>query len=337
MKNLIVPLALVSTLVAHEGHLHNPAASEMNEAATTFLASLDGQQRKAATFEFKNEERENWHFVPMDRAGVRFDALKPHQQHLAFGLLGTGLTQKGLLTATQIMTLEEILRSRGGDPKVRNTEKYYLAIFGTPSATEPWGWRFEGHHLSLNFALLGDEVVGLPVFFGTNPAELKKGPLKGLRPLGEVEDAGRALAENLIASGKKPVFSEKAPEEILTAQDRTAKAQAAQGVVSADMSGDQLTQLFAIIGKVASLQRGEITQDSLRKISTTQRNKLQFAWGGTLERGGAHYFRIQGTDFIIEYANTQNDANHAHLVWRDLKNDFARDSLKRHYADGSHE
>jgi hypothetical protein len=305
----------------------------MNEAATVFLASLDGAQRKAASFEFKNKERENWHFVPMDRKGVRFDALKPHQQHLAFGLLGTGLTQKGLMTATQIMTLEEILRSRGGDPKVRNTEKYNIAIFGSPSPTKPWGWRFEGHHLSLNFSLLDDKVIGLPAFYGTNPAELKKGPLKGMRPLGEIEDAGRQLAKDLIKADMSPVFSEKAPKEILTAQDSTAKAQQIMGTTSDKMNGEQVKQILAIVSQVASMQRGEITNESLRKINTMQRKKLHFAWGGSLERNGPHYFRIQGVDFIVEYANTQNDANHAHLVWRDLKDDFARDSLKKHYLE----
>ena len=269
----------------------------------------------------------------MDRKGVRFDALKPHQQHLAFGLLGTGLTQKGLMTATQIMTLEEILRSRGGDPKVRNTEKYNIAIFGSPSPTKPWGWRFEGHHLSLNFSLLGDKVVGLPAFYGTNPAELKKGPLKGMRPLGEIEDAGRKLAEDLIKAGMSPVFSEKAPKEILTAQDSTAKAQKIIGATSDKMNGEQVKQILAIVSQVASMQRGEITNESLRKINTMQRKKLHFAWGGSLQRNGPHYFRIQGVDFIVEYANTQNDANHAHLVWRDLKNDFARNSLKKHYQE----
>lgn len=327
-------LATLTTAVfAHEGHNHNPAAAEMNEAATVFLASLDGAQRKAASFEFKNKERENWHFVPMDRKGVRFDALKPHQQHLAFGLLGTGLTQKGLMTATQIMTLEEILRSRGGDPKVRNTEKYNIAIFGSPSPTKPWGWRFEGHHLSLNFSLLGDKIIGLPAFYGTNPAELKKGPLKGMRPLGEIEDAGRQLAKDLIKADMSPVFSEKAPKEILTAQDSTAKAQQIMGTTSDKMNGEQVKQILAIVSQVASMQRGEITNESLRKINTMQRKKLHFAWGGSLERNGPHYFRIQGVDFIVEYANTQNDANHAHLVWRDLKDDFARDSLKKHYLE----
>ena len=333
MRFPIILATLTTAVFAHEGHNHNPAAAEMNEAATVFLASLDGAQRKAASFEFKNKERENWHFVPMDRKGVRFDALKPHQQHLAFGLLGTGLTQKGLMTATQIMTLEEILRSRGGDPKVRNTEKYNIAIFGSPSPTKPWGWRFEGHHLSLNFSLLDDKVIGLPAFYGTNPAELKKGPLKGMRPLGEIEDAGRQLAKDLIKADMSPVFSEKAPKEILTAQDSTAKAQQIMGTTSDKMNGEQVKQILAIVSQVASMQRGEITNESLRKINTMQRKKLHFAWGGSLERNGPHYFRIQGVDFIVEYANTQNDANHAHLVWRDLKDDFARDSLKKHYLE----
>jgi len=333
MRFPIILATLTTAVFAHEGHNHNPAAAEMNEAATVFLASLDGAQRKAASFEFKDKERENWHFIPMDREGVRFDALKPHQQHLAFGLLGTGLTQKGLMTATQIMTLEEILRSRGGDPKVRNTEKYNIAIFGSPSPTKPWGWRFEGHHLSLNFSLLGEKVVGLPAFYGTNPAELKKGPLKGMRPLGEIEDAGRQLAKDLIKADMSPVFSEKAPKEILTAQDSTAKAQEIMGTTSDKMNGEQVKQILAIVSQVASMQRGEITNESLRKINTTQRKKLHFAWGGSLERNGPHYFRIQGVDFIVEYANTQNDANHAHLVWRDLENDFARNSLKKHYLE----
>lgn len=333
MRFPILLATLTSAVFAHEGHSHNPAADEMNKAAQVFLSSLDETQAKAAQFDFKNEERENWHFVPMERKGVRFDDLKPHQQHLAFGLLGTGLTQKGLLTATQIMTLEEILRSRGGDPKVRNTEKYNIAIFGKPSPTKPWGWRFEGHHLSLNFSILGDKVVGLPAFYGTNPAELKKGPMKGLRPLGEIEDAARAFANSLVEAGHKPVFSDKAPKEIITHQDRHAKAQKVQGVTSAKLDGQQIERLLDIVDLVAEFQRKEITNDKLRKIHTTQRKKLHFAWGGTLERHGAHYFRIQGSDFIIEYANTQNDANHAHLVWRDLKNDFARDSLKKHYAE----
>ena len=335
MRFLISLSLITSPLVhAHAGHAHNPATEEMAGAARIFLASLDESQAGAARYEFKNAERENWHFVPMDRKGVRFDALKPHQQHLAFGLLGTGLSQKGLLTATQIMTLEQILRDRGENPEVRNTEKYSIAIFGEPSETEAWGWRFEGHHLSLNFSVLGDKVVGMPAFFGTNPAELKMGPLKGMRPLGEIEDAGRELANELVKAGKSPVFSDKAPDEILTAQESTATAQKIEGITSDKLDGGELKKLFSLIGDIAEFQRADLTNEKLYMINTTQRKKLHFAWAGSLERGKGHYFRIQGVDFVIEYANTQNDANHAHLVWRDLKDDFARDSLKKHYEEG---
>lgn len=330
MKPLTPLLLTASLLTAHEG-AHHPTTPEMTNAAKTFLASLDEAKKKSASFDFKNEERENWHFVPMVRDGIRFGELKAHQQHLAFGLLGTGLSQKGLLTATQIMTLEQILANRGGDPEVRNTEKYYIAIFGEPSNEKPWGWRFEGHHLSLNFTVTDQRVLGVPAFFGTNPAELKKGPLKGMRPLGEVEDSARSFAQNLMKNGKSPVFSEKAPKEILSAQNRVATAKEVQGITSKKMTGGETSQLLELINLVASFQRKDLSAEALRKITTLQRKDLHFAWAGSLERHAGHYFRIQGKDFLIEYANTQNDNNHAHLVWRDLKNDFGRDLLKEHY------
>ncbi|MDA7615552.1 DUF3500 domain-containing protein, partial [Akkermansiaceae bacterium] len=164
MKLPLILALTVASSFAHEGHL-NDAAEDMENAATGFLSTLNAAQKKQATFEFKNGERQNWHFIPMnDRKGIRFGTLRPHQQHLAFGLLGTGLTQKGLLTATQIMTLEQVLADRGEDPEKRNAEKYFISIFGEPAGEKPWGWRFEGHHLSLNFTLAGDKVLGMPAF-----------------------------------------------------------------------------------------------------------------------------------------------------------------------------
>lgn len=332
---LIILAALIfSPIMAHEGHIHHPVITEMTNAARFFLASLDENQTSKAQLDFKNPERKNWHYIPMnDRKGIRLDSLKPYQKHLAIGLLGTGLSQKGLLTATQIMALEEVLRSRGGDPEVRNTEKYSLVIFGTPSLDAPWSWHFEGHHLSLNFTLQKGRVIGYPNFFGTNPAQNNHGSLKGLRPLGEIEDAARAFALALVKDGKKPVFSEKAPRDILTAQDSAAQALENQGVFSRELTGTRMKQLLSLIDLIASLQRHGIKNKTLQKIHSVQRKKIHFAWAGSLEKSQAHYFRIQGVDFLIEYANTQNDANHAHLVWRDLKNDFASHSLKDHYAE----
>ncbi len=338
---LAFPFFFMRVAAAHEGlHPHSATASaEMRKAASLLLASLDATQRKDAQVAFQSPERQNWHFIPMTRDGVRFGNLQAHQQHLAFGLLGSGLSQKGLMTATQIMTLEQILRNQGGDPELRNPEKYFIAIFGEPSSTKAWGWRFEGHHLSLNFTILGERVMGFPAFLGTNPAELKEGPLKGLRPLGEIEDSARALAQSLITAGHEPVFSKKAPKEILTGQASEAEPLADQGVSSAKLDEPHVQKYFALIERVASMQRPELTHEVLKEIrasspsSSAQKQNLHFAWAGSLERNGAHYFRIQGPDFVIEYANTQNEANHAHLVWRDLKNDFGRDFLKKHYAE----
>ncbi len=326
----LLPFYFFSSLLAHEGHSHHPTSDEMKQAASLFLASLDDAQKQSAQIKFSDDERENWHFFPMERGGIRLGALKPHQQQLAYGLLATGLTQKGFMTATQIMALEQILRERGGDPDHRDPQKYYLAIFGHPKKGLPWGWRFEGHHLSLNFTLPKNLVGGTPMFFGASPAEIKDGSMKGIRPLGEIEDLARAFAQKLHREKLSPVFSEKPPKEILTGQDQTARLQPTQGITSDQMKGGQIIQLLGIIDSVAGLQRKEIANDSLRKIHTIQRKKLHFAWGGSLERGQPHYFRIQGTDFLIEYANTQQGGNHAHLVWRDLKNDFGRDFLKEH-------
>ncbi len=330
MKILILLAFFSAALLAHEGHTHNPASDEMQEAAKTFLASLNETQKSAAKIAFDDDERENWHYFPMARGGVRLDTLRPYQKQLAYALLATGLSQKGFLTATQIMTLEHILLNRRNQSEDQDPQEYYLAIFGEPTDHKPWGWRFEGHHLSLNFTLPSDQVVGVPMFFGTNPAELKTGPLKGLRPLGEIEDLARDFAQKLVDAKLSPVFSEKPPRDILTGQERVAQPQKSAGVTSDQMDSEQLKQLMGIIDAVLEFKRKEVSTDTVREIHANQRDKMHFAWGGSLKAKEPHYFRIQGTNFLVEYANTQGGANHAHLVWRDLKNDFARDLLREH-------
>lgn len=315
---------------AHPGHPGNPAA-EMTRAATTFLKSLDAEQKAKAVFEFQDDERENWHFIPLDRKGIKLSELNPQQDHFAYALLATGLSQKGFLNATTIMSLEAVLAELENDPVKRDTQKYYVAVFGKPHAKEGcWGWRFEGHHLSLNYTIVNGDVVPTPSFFGTNPAHVRAGKLKGTRPLGRMEDLARDLAKSLQEAGKPVVFSEKSPNDILTSQDRTAKMPADQGVKGAAMSEDQKKKLLAVVREFASNGRSEIAGPALKAIREGV-DGLQFAWAGGLEKGDAHYFRVVGgTVFLIEYANTQNDANHAHAVWRLFNGDFGRDVLKEH-------
>ncbi len=151
MKTILTTILTIAAPVAfaHPIHLEGNPSVEMTAAAKTFLATLTPEQKTATVFEFTGDERENWHFVPMARKGIALGALDPAQDHLAYALLSTGLSQRGFLTAASIMNLEKVLADKEKNPKHRNTENYYVAIFGTPSNTETWGWRFEGHHLSL--------------------------------------------------------------------------------------------------------------------------------------------------------------------------------------------
>lgn len=300
--------------------------AEVRLAAGQFLATLEPEQRKLATFALEDDERENWHFVPMDRAGIRLDALNEEQQEAAHALLGRSLSAQGHATAKEVIQLETMLYEASDQSEFRNPGKYTVAVFGSPSATTPWGWRFEGHHLSLNFSVI-DEKVALttPFFFGTNPAEVREGDQKGLRPLGTVEDAARALARTLHTKGLHVRYTNKPPNEILTEQDRVAKKPAIEGVPFSELEKEHQKEFLALVQLVAASQNEKFLQ-----VDEGDLAQAFFAWAGEFEKGAPHYFRIQTPQFLIEYANTQNDANHAHLVWRDFDGDFGRDVLREH-------
>ncbi|MDA0768083.1 MAG: DUF3500 domain-containing protein [Verrucomicrobia bacterium] len=333
MKSIFLSLSLLLTpfASAHEGHSPSSHADAMAAAADTFLDTLNDEQKAKAVFEFKNDERENWHFVPLDRKGIILSDLQPAQQTLAFGLLGSALSTQGLLRATSIMSLEQFLAVRENNPVLRNPQKYYVAIFGTPKPGGTWGWRFEGHHLSVNVTVANGKALALtPIFFGTNPAEITEGPRKGLRPLGNIEDLGRSLATSLKAAGKPVVFTDKAPDDIITGQERAVTALEVQGVTTGDMDNDQRAQLRNLIIAYLDNHPADAIADTVAEMKAADLGKIHFAWAGGLNKGDPHYFRVQGETFLMEYANTQNNANHAHAVWRDFKNDFGRDLLKEH-------
>ncbi|PAY15795.1 hypothetical protein CKO51_29980 [Rhodopirellula sp. SM50] len=328
IASLLVPLLLVSVASAHPGHGSNPA-DEMAAAANAFIKWLTPEQKAKAVLEFKVDERENWHYVPFDRQGIKLSELSPAQDHYAYALLNTGLSQKGFMTATTIMSLEQILREKENRPDVRDPEKYYVTIFGKPGKQGAWGWRFEGHHLSLNYTIVDGKVAVTPAFFGTNPAEVREGPRSGIRPLGAMEDVARKLVQSL---GNAAVFSDKPPKEILSGQDRTASPPEEQGMKGSDMNPQQQELLLGVLSEFASNGRQEISEEAMQKIRDAVDN-LRFAWAGSTTRGEAHYFRIvMPQAFLVEYANTQNDANHAHATWRLFNGDFGRDLLGEHIS-----
>ncbi len=325
--------------------------SAMADAANKFLATLSPEQKKVATFPFDGTEREHWGFVPSEmfpRNGLTLGAMNENSRKAAHDLLKAGLSQKGYLTATSIMQLEEILNrieaAGGGDAAQgrrleRNPVKYFFSVFGTPAAKGTWGWRVEGHHVSLNFTVVnGSMVVATPQFFGSNPAEVREeGPKKGLRVLAEEEDTARALLMALNdAQRTKAVINTTAPNDIVTGNKLKADPQMVVGISASELQPAQRDMLMKVLDSYSSAMAPDIAADRMAKVKQAGLDKVTFAWAGPAQRGQKHYYRVQGPTFLIEFDNTQNDGNHIHSVWRDFNGDFGRDVLREHVGSVAH-
>jgi hypothetical protein len=311
----------------------------MAEAATRFLAVLTPEQRARAVFPFADAERRNWHFVPRARKGISFKDLDSGGREAAHAFLRAALSQKGYLKTTQIISLEEILRAlEGGRGPDRDPDLYYFSFFGEPSETKTWGWRVEGHHLSLNLTVVdGKRIASAPQFFGANPAEVKDGPRKGLRPLRGEEDGARALLKALTPEQRaRAIIAEEAPRDILTGNSRKAEIGEPKGLPAAEMTGAQRKLLTALIDTYCEAMPDAVAAERRAALKKAGREKIHFAWAGGEEPGQPHYYRLQGPTFLVEYDNTQNRANHIHSVWRDFHGDFGADLLAAHYREHHH-
>src|SRR5687768_14818047 len=226
------------------------SAATMLAAGQNFLASLTPDQAAKAKFSFADEERLNWHFIPRARKGIPFKEMEPAQQKLAHAFLSSGLSQKGFIKATTVMSLEAILREleRGKGTNIRDEMLYYFSVFGEPSDNKTWGWRVEGHHLSLNFTLAeGQLVAGTPAFYGSNPAEIREGPRKGLRALAGEEDRARELLQSLDEKQRAIAITTKdAPKDILSTKTRKADIGPPVGLAAGKMNKKQVEHLMRL-------------------------------------------------------------------------------------------
>ena len=311
--------------------------TEMVARAETWLNQLTEEQRGVACFSFTSEERLNWHFVPRERSGLPLKMMDLQQRRAAYELLQAGLSHQGYLKVATIMSLESVLRElekdRPGNNDRRDPEKYWFSIFGTPSETEPWGWRLEGHHVSINFSSVSGAVAATtPLFLGASPAEIRTGPRAGQRVLAAEEDMARELIVSLQDNhAERSVIAAEAPDEVLTIPDASLDLGVPQGVFKNEMNQAQQVLFRQLVEQVVKTLRGELADDVLAEISDAEWREMSFAWAGSFERGEGHYYRIHGHSFIVEYDNTQNEANHAHVVWHSLENNFGLDALRRHY------
>ncbi len=316
--------------------------SAMLQAARQFLSSLSPSQRANASFPFNSEERFHWFYTPVARKGVSLKELTPAQRKAALSLLRTGLSEKGFSKAETIRRLEDVLRDlEHGQGPTRDPDLYFFTFFGEPSETGAWGWRYEGHHCSQNWTIVnGKSISGLatsPQFFGANPAEVRSGPMKGTRVLAAEEDLGRSLVDSLNAEQKsEAVLDAKAPADILTSNERQAAIQKDQGIAFSKLTKDQQGTLLSLIEEYLGAQPMPVARAHFEKIRKAGFDTIKFAWMGGTQPGQGHYYRVQGSAFLIEFDNTQDAANHIHCVWRDFNGDWGEDLLADHYRNSPH-
>ena len=292
---------------------------------------LSDEQRAKATRPLEDEsERRTWFYWPAPRVGLSLGDMTAEQAKAAHHLVADYISRAAVAKVHAIIGLEHVLdeiEEREGSRRglARDPALYYLTIFGEPSGADPWSFRFEGHHVSVHITLRGDEVAFTPFFLGANPAVVRHNAHVVTRPLGEEEDAARDLLEAL---GEAAIVSPEAPDDILTMNAPKLDELPADGITVDAAHRSKLEDLIAVY---IERTRPDIAGREMDRVRADL-DRTFFAWAGSTERGGRHYYRVAGRTFLAEYDNTQDNANHIHAVWRDLERDFGADMLRRHIA-----
>lgn len=309
------------------------AAATTVDPLRAFLSSLSPSVRQKMLFRFSDEERFNWHYFPRSRSGVPLGVLNKRQTSLLHSFLRAGLSPAGYTKAAGVVELESILGRLEGS-WFRNPGRYYFSLFGDPAAP-PWGWRFEGHHLSLNVAHAPGGTSYTPMFLGANPARVPSGARAGWELLRDEEHQGRAFLQSLDAAQRaRATIAARAPADIVTGTNRSFRLQRFEGLAASAMTERQRQALLRLVLVYVRNAPQPAADAEIAKIRRAGIEKLHFAWAGSAQAGEPHYYRIHGPTVLIEYDNTYG--NHIHTVWRNPQGDFGDDVLARHYAEAPH-
>ncbi|MBI4601376.1 MAG: DUF3500 domain-containing protein [Planctomycetes bacterium] len=326
-KHLFVASGLVvlAAVAARVTVSSEPASGRrMLEAASTLQESLTEAQRKLALFDYASAERFNWHFIPRERKGLPLKDLSEGQRAKLHDLLRSGLSEDGFRKTQEVLELEGILGEIEGANRrfPRDPGLYFLTFFGRPAKAARWGWRFEGHHLALNFSLEGERVLSsTPVFYGANPALVRDGPRKGLRVLAGTEDAARELLKSLEPQQLKAARGEGEPQEVTGNETYRHASPLPQGLAAERLTEPQRKALLALVREYT----GHLAPDLAATVEAGAFPALkgvQVAWRGGLEPGEGHSYIVHGPGFVISYANFQNGAYHVHSCLRTLSGEF---------------
>jgi Protein of unknown function (DUF3500) len=334
MKILLLFL-LPFSLVAQNNDLNHQASA----TAKVFVQSLNEVQRQKAVYAFEEMNRYEWHYLPatmVARYGICIKDLDTIQKANVYMMLKSFLSKEGYTKTRNIMDYEYLLKEMQPENVNRIPENYYIAVYGQPGDST-WGWKFSGHHVALNFTIVDDQLACAPFFFGVYPAEIKDGPKKGTRLLKDEEDLGFELVNSFSHQQKeKALFQLHAFSDIVSTNAQQVGPIKPVGIFAREMTLEEKTILNKLIVAYLSSMLEAIAKSRMEKIGKEDMDSICFGWAGGTEPGQPHYYRVQGASFMIEFDNTQNNANHIHTVWRDFNGDFGADLLREHYQQSKH-
>ncbi len=304
----------------------------MDDRAQNWLAALTPAQRAQAIHPLA--ARRDWHYVPRTRPGLALRDMTAPQRAAAWRLVETGLSAAGLAKARGQLELERVLGELEGREAFRDPGNYALAVFGEPAPDRPWGWRLEGHHLSLGVTVVPGEAPAVtPAFFGANPAVVPHDHREaGAELLAGERELGFALVESLDGEPfARALIAAEAPRDILTGPGSERRLAEVEGVPFAALGDGQRALGWRLVQAFLRHLRDDLRAVEEEKIRAAGLDRLHFAWAGSMRLGAPHYFRLHGPRTVIEYDNVQNGANHVHTVWHDPMDVFGEDRLARHH------
>lgn len=331
MRTLFAIVFVFTASLAAQGEEVN-LVTALIERVQVLREGLGPEMAAKLAFEFDDKRRTQWSFFPGEHPGVAYGACSKAQQEAMLDVVKVALSASGFAKTELVRQIDDVLAKTDGPNYSSNN--YFLSVWGEPGEKGPWSLRWEGHHISLNWLVRDGHVLSsTPQFIGTHPARVMEGPLKDTYPQAQEEQLARALVNSLDEAQKATaVVSPEAVKDVITHMKSEAERLDDTGIAYDKLSAEQQGKLRELIQVYIDVQAAPIAQDRAKVLTPESLASVKFAWYGSTQPEEAHYYRIQGNGWVIEYANTQHNVNHIHTTWRDLANDFGRDVLREHLA-----
>lgn len=300
-------------------------------AARDVLDALSSADRALASATLDDPSWTTWSYLPGNRPGLPLDGADPQVLAAVDVLIAACHSSLGAELVHGAIEVERE-RRRAITGAAPTGDRYWLRVYGTPGGDAPWSWRLNGHHVGVHVSFDGDSFTATPHFIGSEPARLTSGDLAGTRLLGPEEDLARHLLTQLGPDQRQQALSSPtAPDDILSGMDPVVDPSILPaGIRRAELAEGPRRTFDALVRRYLDRLPRAVAQACWAEAMEVGADDLAFAWAGSTQVGQGHYYCVTSPVFLIEYDNTQDDANHAHSVLRHLRDDFGGDALRRH-------